>query len=91
MTTAGFAALPPVSRAGWGNKKILPERDHQSVATRKTGSVARFDQWVPRDIRTSGAAPSSQESRVAGSGWRGGPTSQHAVEAELGRLQPTRV
>ena len=55
MTTAGFAALPPVSRAGWGNKKILPERDHQSVATRETGLVARFDRWVPRDTRASGA------------------------------------
>jgi hypothetical protein len=31
VTTAGFAALPPVSRAGWGDKKILPERDHQSA------------------------------------------------------------
>jgi hypothetical protein len=52
----GFTELTTEMAECWlGKKKILPERDHQSVATRETGSVARFDRWVPRDTRTSGA------------------------------------
>ena len=51
-----------------GNKKILPERDHPSVATRQTGSVARLTsgshvtyglaarRQAPRNRATRGAA-----------------------------------
>jgi hypothetical protein len=53
---SGFAELTTEMAECWlGKKKILQERDHQSVATKETGSVARFDRWVPRDTRTSGA------------------------------------
>jgi hypothetical protein len=53
---SGFAELTTEMAECWlGKKKILQERDHQSVATKETGSVVRFDRWVPRDTRTSGA------------------------------------
>jgi hypothetical protein len=53
---SGFAELTTEMAECWlGKKKILPERDHQSAATKETSLVARFDRWVPRDTRTSDA------------------------------------
>jgi hypothetical protein len=63
MTTARFVALPSVPWGSWGKKKILLERDHQSVATRKTDSVARLTSWSHMTYGRAARASSSQESR----------------------------
>ena len=81
-----FSAVNP-TRGG----RRLTKWAHSSVGDESTSVRGEALASGPHARVKQGAAPSSQESRVAGSGWRGGPTSQHAVEAELGRLHPTRV
>jgi hypothetical protein len=77
--------LPSVSRGGWGKEEDPAGAGPPVSRHEADGFGCAVDQWVPRDIRTGGAASSTQESCDKGSGWRGGPASQHAVEAELGK------